>query len=71
MSEIIYKSYTASQKNAIYKYRSQSKDKCNELAKKYNQQKKDDPEYIQKKKDSCKKYYDKKKLLQLNIIKNT
>ena len=58
---IIYKSYSQAQKKANLKYKANNKEKCNKLAKKYYDQKKDDPEYIQKKRESAKRYYQKKK----------
>jgi putative sterol carrier protein len=66
---IIYKTYSEAQKNAINRYRLKNKDKCNQLAKKYYDQKKDNPEYLQKKRDSAKRYYQKKKelLLRANL----
>jgi len=60
---IIYKSYSQAQKKANLKYKANNKEKCNKLAKKYYDQKKDDPEYIQKKRESAKRYYQKKKEL--------
>jgi len=60
---IIYKSYSQAQKKANLKYKANNKEKCNLLAKKYYDQKKDDPEYIQKKRESAKRYYLKKKEL--------
>jgi hypothetical protein len=60
---IIYKSYSQAQKKANLKYKANNKEKCNLLAKKYYDQKKDDPEYIQKKRESAKRYYQKKKEL--------
>lgn len=60
---IIYKSYSQAQKKANLKYKANNKGKCNLLAKKYYDQKKDDPEYIQKKRESAKRYYQKKKEL--------
>ena len=66
--EVIYKSYTDSQKKAIYKYRNEHKDKINSLAKKYYDQKKDDPEYVQKKRDACKRSYEKRKLVKQKKI---
>jgi len=66
--EIKYKSYTDAQKKAIYTYRSKNKEKINNLAKKYYDQKKDDPEYIQKKREACKRAYEKRKLLKNNTI---
>lgn len=66
---IIYKSYSQAQKKANLKYKANNKDKCNQLAKKYYDQKKDDPAYIQKKRESAKRYYQKKKelLLRANL----
>ena len=60
---ISYKSYSQAQKKANLKYKANNKEKCNKLAKKYYDQKKDDPEYIQKKRESAKRYYQKKKEL--------
>jgi hypothetical protein len=60
---IIYKSYSQAQKKANLKYKANNKEKCNLLAKKYYDQKKDDPAYIQKKRESAKRYYLKKKEL--------
>jgi len=60
---IIYKSYSQAQKKANLKYKANNKEKCNLLAKKYYDQKKDDPVYIQKKRESAKRYYLKKKEL--------
>ena len=60
---IIYKSYSQAQKKANLKYKANNKEKCNKLAKKYYDQKKDDPEYIQKKRESAKRYYLKRKEL--------
>ena len=60
---IIYKSYSQAQKKANLKYKANNKEKCNLLAKKYYDQKKDDPDYIQKKRESAKRYYQKKKEL--------
>jgi hypothetical protein len=60
---IIYKSYSQAQKKANLKYKANNKEKCNLLAKKYYDQKKDDPVYIQKKRESAKRYYQKKKEL--------
>jgi hypothetical protein len=60
---IIYKSYSQAQKKANLKYKANNKEKCNLLAKKYYDQKKDDPEYIQKKRESAKRYYQKRKEL--------
>ena len=66
---IIYKSYSQAQKKANLKYKANNKDKCNQLAKKYYDQKTDDPAYIQKKRESAKRYYQKKKelLLRANL----
>jgi putative sterol carrier protein len=66
---IIYKSYSQAQKKANLKYKANNKEKCNQLAKKYYDKKKDDPEYIQKKRESAKKYYLKRKelLLKANL----
>jgi hypothetical protein len=66
---IIYKCYSQAQKKANLKYKSNNKEKCNKLAKKYYDQKKDDPIYIQKKRESAKRYYLKKKelLLKANL----
>ena len=60
---IIYKSYSQAQKKANLKYKANNKEKCNLLAKKYYDQKKDDPVYIQKKRESAKRYYQKRKEL--------
>jgi putative sterol carrier protein len=66
---IIYKSYSQAQKKANLKYKANNKEKCNLLAKKYYDQKKDDPDYIQKKRESAKRYYLKRKelLLKANL----
>lgn len=56
-----YSSYTESQKRAIQKYRQNNKEKVNELHRKYYNQQKDNPEFIQRKREQAKKYYYKKK----------
>jgi len=58
---IIYKSYSQCQKKANLKYKANNKEKCNLLDKKYYDEKKDDPVYIQKKRENAKRYYQKKK----------
>ena len=60
---IIYKTYSQAQKRAVLKWRATNKNVVNGLAKKYYDNKKNDPEYIQKKRDAAKKYYQKKKEL--------
>ena len=60
---IIYKSYSQAQKRAVLKWRSENKSVVNALAKKYYDQKKNDPEYIQKKRDSAKRHYERRKEL--------
>ena len=66
---IIYKTYSQAQKKAILKWKANNKDIVNGLAKKYYDNKKNDPEYIQKKRDAAKRHYQKKKelLLQANL----
>ena len=66
---IIFKSYSQAQKKANLKYKANNIERCNQLAKKYYDQKKNDPDYIQKKRESAKKYYQKKKelLLRANL----
>ena len=61
--QIIYKTYSEAQKKAILKWRNNNKNTVNGLAKKYYDQKKNDPEYIQKKRESAKRYYLRKKEL--------
>jgi hypothetical protein len=58
---IIYKTYSEAQKKAVLKWRANNKGTVNGLAKKYYDQKKDNPEYIQKKRDASKRYYERRK----------
>jgi hypothetical protein len=60
---IIYKTYSQAQKRAVLKWRATNKNVVNGLAKKYYDNKKNDPEYIQKKRDAAKRHYLKKKEL--------
>ena len=61
--QIIYKTYSEAQKKAILKWRNNNKDKVNGLAKKYYDNIKNDPEYIQRKREIAKRHYQKKKEL--------
>jgi hypothetical protein len=61
--QIIYKTYSEAQKKAILKWRNGNKDKVNALAKKYYDNIKTNPEYIQRKREIAKKHYQKKKEL--------
>lgn len=67
---IIYKTYTPAQKKANLKYKSNNLDRINTLAKKYYDLNKDNSDYIQKKRESAKKYYLKKKEEKSKLIKN-
>jgi len=64
---IIYSSYTEAQKRAIKKYRETHKDKVNELAKKYYEEQKQDPEYMRMKRERSRLYYLKKKLAKKSL----
>ena len=66
---VIYKTFSEAQKRAVLNWKSKNKEKVNALAKKYHDAKKNDPEYIQKKRESARRHYQKKKelLLQKNI----
>jgi hypothetical protein len=60
--EIIYSSYTESQKKATLKYREKNKDKVNEQRKIYYQQRKEtDPEFLNYKRAKSREYYQRKK----------
>jgi hypothetical protein len=70
---IIYKTYTPAQKKANLKYKSNNLERINSLAKKYYDKNKNDPDYLQRKRESAKRYYLKKKSKLNNIdfeIKN-
>ena len=60
---IVYKTYSQAQKRAVLKWRANNKNVVNGLAKKYYDNKKNDPDYIQKKRDAAKRHYQKKKEL--------
>jgi hypothetical protein len=64
---IIYKTYTPAQKRANLKYKSNNLERINTLARKYYDLNKNDPDYIQKKRESAKRYYLKKKSKLKNI----
>jgi hypothetical protein len=65
--EIIYSSYTESQKKATLKYREKNKDKVNEQRKIYYQQRKEtDPEFLNYKRAKSREYYQRKKEAKLN-----
>jgi hypothetical protein len=57
----IYSSYTDAQKQAIQKYRTEHRDKVNELARKQYQARKQDTEFMQKRREYCKQYYQRKR----------
>jgi len=65
---IIYKTYTPAQKKANLKYKSNNLERINTLAKKYYNLNKNDPDYIQRKRESSKKYYLKKKEEKAQLI---
>jgi hypothetical protein len=62
---IIYRNYSEAQKRAVLKWRADPKNKpvVNGLAKKYYDNKKNDPEYVQRKREAAKRHYLKKKEL--------
>lgn len=64
---IIYKTYTPAQKKANLKYKSNNLERINTLARKYYDKNKNDPDYLQKKRESAKRYYLKKKSKLNNI----
>jgi len=65
--EIIYSSYTESQKKATLKYREKNKDKVNEQRKVYYQQRKEnDPDFLKYKRAKSREYYQRKKEAKLN-----
>jgi hypothetical protein len=67
--EIIYSSYTESQKKATLKYREKNKDKVNEQRKIYYQQRKEnDPEFLNYKRAKSREYYQRKKEAKLNNV---
>lgn len=53
--------YTDAQKKAITTYRNKNREKINELHRKYYNERKDDPQFLETKRLQAKKYYDKKK----------
>ena len=66
--EIIYSSYTESQKKATLKYREKNKDKVNEQRKIYYQQRKEtDPEFLNYKRAKSREYYQRKKEAKNNL----
>jgi hypothetical protein len=67
---IIYKTYTPAQKKANLKYKSNNLERINTLARKYYEKNKNDPDYIQRKRESAKLYYLKKKSKLKNIVSN-
>lgn len=67
---IIYKTYTPAQKKANLKYKSNNLERINTLARKYYNLNKNNPDYIQKKRESAKLYYLKKKSKLKNIVSN-
>jgi hypothetical protein len=64
---VIYSTYTDAQKRAIKKYRENNREKVNELAKKYYEDQKKDPEYMKMKRERSRKYYLKKKAEKINL----
>jgi len=65
--EIIYSSYTESQKKATLKYREKNKDKVNEQRKIYYQQRKEnDPDFLKYKRAKSREYYQRKKEAKMN-----
>jgi hypothetical protein len=58
---IIYKTYTPAQKKANLKYKTNNIERINTLAKKYYDKNKNDPDFIQRKRESARKYYLKRK----------
>ena len=60
---IIYRTYSEAQKKAVLKWKENNKEKVNALAKKYYDAKKNDPEYLKKKRESTQRHYRKKKEL--------
>jgi len=67
---IIYKTYTPDQKKANLKYKSNNLERINTLARKYYDLNKDNPDYIQRKRESAKRFYLKKKEEKSKLIKN-
>jgi hypothetical protein len=67
---IIYKTYTPAQKKANLKYKSNNLERINTLARKYYDLNKDNPDYIQRKRESAKRFYLKKKEEKSKLIKN-
>lgn len=60
---IKYSSYTESQRRANEKYRLSHKDKINGLNRKYYEERKiRDPDFLEKKREKAKEYYQSKKL---------
>jgi hypothetical protein len=60
---IKYSSYTEAQRNANEKYRKNNKERINGLNRKYyNANKLKGPEFLEKKREKAKEYYQKKKL---------
>jgi hypothetical protein len=69
--EIIYSSYTESQKKATLKYREKNKDKVNEQRKIYYQQRKEtDPDFLNYKRAKSREYYQRKKEAKLSKGEN-
>jgi hypothetical protein len=69
--EIIYSSYTESQKKATLKYREKNKDKVNEQRKIYYQQRKEtDPDFLNYKRAKSREYYQRKKEAKLTNVEN-
>jgi hypothetical protein len=59
---IIYSSYTESQKKATLKYREKNRDKVNEQRKLYYKQRKEnDPQFLEYKRTKSREYYQRKK----------
>jgi len=68
----VYSSYTDAQKRAIKKYADNNRDKINQHMKNYyDKQKKNDPDFLEKRRAASKKaYYKKKKALLENKEKS-
>lgn len=58
-------SYTPAQKRAISKYQSKNKEKINDIASDYYHRNRQNPEFLQRKNELARKYYENKKLKKL------
>ena len=63
---VVYSSYTEAQKRATEKYRKKNLEKFNEHAREYYNKMKNDPVYIEKRKEICRRSYEKRRLAKLN-----